>query len=336
MKIYRNIWLTGLLSVVVLGMNSCGGDDSTDLVGNWIEQSDFEGVARSDAATFTIGELAYVGTGYDGDERLKDFWSYDAVRNSWTQVAEFPGEARNAAVGFSVDGKGYVGTGYNGDVRLGDFWQYDPVGNSWTQKADFGGSARYGAVAFSIGSLGYVGTGYDGNYLKDFWAYDPGSNSWIQKNSFGGSKRRDAVGFVIDGKGYICTGINNGNYEKEFYMYDPGSDSWTAKRKIADVSDESFDDDYTIVRSNAVAFVLNGKAYVTTGTMSSLKADTWEYDPAQDLWNEKTNFEGSARTDAVAFTTEAGRAFVTTGKSTSYQFDDIWEFRPNDTYDKED
>jgi N-acetylneuraminic acid mutarotase len=328
--------LTGLLSVVVLGMNSCGGKDSTDLVGNWIEQSDFEGVARSDAATFTIGELAYVGTGYDGDERLKDFWSYDAVRNSWTQVAEFPGEARNAAVGFSVDGKGYVGTGYNGDVRMGDFWQYDPTGNTWTQKADFGGSARYGAVAFSIGNLGYVGTGYDGNYLKDFWAYDPSSNTWIQKNSFGGSKRRDAVGFVIDGKGYICTGINNGNYEKEFYMYDPGSDSWTAKRKIADVSDESYDDNYTIVRSNAVAFVLNGKAYVATGTMSSLKADTWEYDPTTDLWKEKTNFEGSARTDAVAFTTEAGRAFITTGKSTSYQFDDIWEFRPNDTYNKED
>ena len=100
--------------------------------------------------------------------------------------------------------------------------------------------------------------------------------------------------------------------------------------------DDGYDDDYTIVRSNAVAFVLNGKAYVTTGTMSSLKADTWEYDPVQDLWNEKTNFEGSARTDAVAFTTEAGRAFVTTGKSTSYQFDDIWEFRPNDTYNKED
>jgi hypothetical protein len=43
MKIYRNIWLSGLLSVVVLGLNSCGGDDSTDLIGNWIEQSDFEG-----------------------------------------------------------------------------------------------------------------------------------------------------------------------------------------------------------------------------------------------------------------------------------------------------
>lgn len=328
--------LAGLLSVVVLGLNSCGGDDSTDLVGNWIEQSDFEGVARSDAASFTIGDIAYVGTGYDGDERINDFWAYDATRNSWTQVAEFPGEARNAAVGFSIDGKGYVGTGYNGDVRLGDFWQYDPGTNAWTQKADFGGSARYGAVAFAIGNLGYVGTGYDGNYLKDFWAYDPSSNTWAQKNSFGGSKRRDAVGFVIDGKGYICTGINNGNYEKEFYMYDPSSDSWTAKRKIADVSDESFDDDYTIVRSNAVAFVLNGKAYVATGTMSSLKTDVWEYTPSTDLWTDKTSFEGSSRTDAVSFTTESGRAYITTGKSTSYQFDDIWEFKPNDDYNKED
>jgi N-acetylneuraminic acid mutarotase len=69
--------------------------------------------------------------------------------------------------------------------------------------------------------------------------------------------------------------------------------------------------------------------------MQALKGDVWEYDPATDLWEAKTNFEGTSRQDAVAFSI-AGRGFVLTGKSTSYQFDDIWEFLPNDDYNKED
>jgi N-acetylneuraminic acid mutarotase len=338
MKIFRNHLLVGLLSISLFSLTiSCHHHPTDALVGNWIEQSDYEGVARSDAASFSIGNIGYVGTGYDGEERLKDFWAYDPDRNSWTQIAEFGGTARNSAVGFSAASKGYVGSGYDGEVKLADFWRYDPATNRWDSvDAPNGPSARYSAVAFSIDDIGYVGTGFDGNYLKDFWAYDPLNNTWTQKNSFGGSKRRDAVGFVIDGKGYICTGINNGTYEKEFYMYDPGNDSWTAKRKIADVSDQSYDDDYTIIRSNAVSFVLGGKAYIATGSIGSLKNDVWEYDPSVDLWKPKTNFEGSTRTDAVSFVTNGNRAFVVTGKSSSSQFDDIWEFKPNDEYNKED
>jgi N-acetylneuraminic acid mutarotase len=315
---------------------SCKKSPNEDLIGNWIEQSEFEGVARSDAAFFVIGNVGYIGTGYDGDERLSDFWAYDSENNSWTALADFPGEPRNAAVGFSASGKGYIGTGYNGDTRLKDFWEYNPVANSWIQKADFAGSERYGAVAFSINDIGYVGTGYDGNYLKDFWAYYPLTDTWEQRTSYGGSKRKDAVGFVISGKGYICTGINNGAYEKDFYVYDPSNDSWNAKRKIANVSDDSYDDNYTIVRSNAVSLVINNKAYIASGTIGNLKNDVWEYDPAADLWKQKTNFEGTTRTDAVSFSTDNGRAFLTTGRSVSAEFDDIWEFKPNDTYNKED
>ena len=337
MKISKNLLFISVISASVCALFiKCGGDDSVDLIGNWVEQSDFEGVARSDAASFTIGNFGYVGTGYDGDDRLTDFWKYDSDLNRWTQVAVFPGAARNAAVAFAAAGKGYVGTGYTGEVRLQDFWEYDPAGNAWVQIADFAGSARYGAVAFSINDIGYVGTGYDGNYLKDFWAYDPSTGLWAQKTSFGGSKRRDAVGFVLDGIGYICTGINNGNYEKEFYAYDPSSDTWAAKRKIADVSDETYDNEYTIIRSNAVAFVLSGKAYVASGSIGTLKSDVWEYDALLDLWKQKTNFEGASRTDAVAFATDNGKAYVTTGKSSSSQFDDIWEFRPAEVYNNED
>lgn len=335
MKSIKCYILVAMFSLTIL---SCSKDEEViELVGNWIDLSDFEGVARSDAVSFTIGELGYVGTGYDGDYRLKDFWVYDSDRNYWTQIADFPGVARNAAVAFAVKGKGYVGTGYNGQDKLKDFWAYDPATDTWEQKADFEGTARYGAIAINIDTLGYVGTGYDGNYLKDFWAYYPEADTWVQKVSVAGSKRRDAVAFVIGGKAYVCTGYNNGVYENDLLEYNPQQDLWTEKRKISNVSDEKYDDAYTIVRSNAVAFSIGNKAYLTTGGSPTTQNDTWEYDPVTDTWEPKTSFEGVQRLDAVAFSTgNNSKGFITTGRSGSNQLDDIWEFKPNDPYNSLD
>jgi N-acetylneuraminic acid mutarotase len=330
------IWIKVLVFILAVPFfNSCG-DDEIVLVGDWVALSDFDGIPRADAVGFAIGNKGYLGTGYDGEgDRHVDFWEYDVARNTWTQLADFPGVARNGAVGFGTDTKGYIGTGFDGKNRLADFYEYDPVANEWTQKADFAGSARYGAIAFSISNKGYVGTGYDANYLKDMWKYDPDTDTWTQMASVGGSKRRDATCFVISGKGYVMTGIDNGEYQTDFWQYDPGTDTWTQKRPIANLSDEAYDDDYTTIRGvGKVAFTINGKGYLTTGGQNT-GTEAWEYNPTTDLWTEKTSFEGTTRSDAVGFAI-GNRGYVTTGKSASYYFDDIWGFDPDAEYKEND
>jgi N-acetylneuraminic acid mutarotase len=289
-----------------------------------------------EAVSFVIGDKAYIGTGYDGEDRLQDFWEYDPTQNFWQQKAQFPGVGRNSAVGFSVGTNGYITTGYDGINDLKDCWQYNSLTNAWEQKADFAGSARYDAVACGIGDKGYVSTGFDGNYLKDTWAYDTGSDTWTQKISMGGNKRSAAVCYVNADKMYICLGNNNGVTTNDLWMYDPSDEAWSEKRKIASISDEDYDDDYTdIVRYNAVAFVLGGKAYISTGTSGSLVNKTWEYNIATDLWQRKTPFEGNVRTGAVAFTI-ASRGYIATGTSSGSYFDDILEFKPDETYEDND
>jgi N-acetylneuraminic acid mutarotase len=324
-------WKVFTFSILLL-VSGCGKDKNnseTVLIGNWIELSDFEGVQRSDAVAFSIGNKAYVGTGYDGSDRLNDFWEYDPQLNNWTRKADFPGAPRNGAVGFGTDTKGYIGTGYDGVNKLKDFWEYDPATDKWVQISDFGGSARYGAVAFPLNNKGYVGTGYDGNALKDCWEYDPATNQWAQKISLGGGKRRDAVAFVIAGKGYICTGLDNGVYEDDFWEYDPVADKWNKKRSISDKSDESYDDDYTsITGTNKVAFSINGKGYIATGGAGTAGTAVWEYDPQSDLWTPKTALEASARIEAVGFSI-GDLGYVVTGRNSSLYFDDLWGFAPN-------
>lgn len=326
--------ISGVLLVACTKTSSSGDDDT---VGNWVRRSDFEGRARTEAVVAVGADNeAYIGLGFDGTNRLVDFWLYDPEKDWWIPKDSFPGTPRNSAVSFSANGKIYVGLGYDGVNYLHDFWEYDPVADSWKQVADFPGGGRYGAVAFAIGDKGYVCSGYDGNYLKDFWQYDPLTDTWTKKISPGGSKRNEAVVFVIDDKAYLCTGINNGENVNDMFVYDATTEQWTEKRKLTNVSDEDYDDKYTtIVRNNAVAFTLNGKGYVTTGLASSYLNNTWEYDPATDLWTEKTAFEGTGRDGAVGFSA-GNRAFVGLGKSSSLRFDDLREFVPNVEHNEND
>jgi len=318
-----------LISTLLMSCVDNDDDESAVEDGNWIKRSSFEGVARSGAVAFVVGDKAYVGLGYDGDDYLTDFWSYDPEKNFWQEVASFPGVGRSGAVAFAAAGKGYVGTGYDGDDELKDFWSYNPDTDSWEQVEDYGGSARIHAVAFSSNDKGYVGTGFDGNYLKDIWEYSPESNTWGQVVSVKGEKRYEAVAFEADGNIYLGTGTNNGIYQTDFWAFDGSNIDWVQ------MEDLETDDDYTVIRQSAVAFSLGEFGYITTGTSGSNLSTTWEYDPVLDTWDEKTAFEGSARQGAVAFTVN-DRAFVALGSSSSSRFDDVWEFKPLEEYDEED
>lgn len=333
-----------LISIILISCKD-DDDDDTDLVGNWVKLSYFDGMPRKDAVAFTINGKGYIGTGYNStdknnvNDRYKDFWEYDKDKNTWTQKADFAGIQRSGAVGFATDTKGYIGTGYDGMNKLKDFWEYNPESNEWTQKADFGGTERYGAVAFAINNKGYVGTGFNTYNFKDFWEFNPDAdsiNQWTKKVSFGGNKRSYAVAFTVNGLGYICGGIDNSSYETDLWEYNPTTDLWAEKNKIVDRSDSDLDNDYTSIRGiYKVAFTINDKAYIATGGEGTAGNKVWEYDQAKDLWAEKTSFEGSGRIQAVAFSI-GDRGYVTTGSNGSTFFDDIWAFDPNAEYDEED
>lgn len=333
-------YLTGfclLMSVLLLACSK--SSDDTDTVGNWVHRVDFKGVARQEAVSFTIADTAFVGTGADVDnDTLRDFYSYDADKNTWTQRASLPDAAlaRHSAAAFATGGKGYVGTGTDGVNELKDFWSYNPNGNSWTRIADFEGTARKGAVGFAVKTNGYIATGYDGNWLNDCWQYNPADNKWYTRSDVPLSKRADAVSFVIDNKAYIVTGQSNLSLNNELSMYDADNDVWTLKRYITNVSDDSYDDEYSSITGyNCAAFVMNNKAYVCTGNRSSISTIVWEYDPVNDLWDLKQAFEGSARTSAVGFSIK-NRGFITTGVSGSTPLSDTWEFQPTVEYNKND
>lgn len=331
MKTIKPLLLAGVLFIAV----SCSKSTSSTNTGNWVNQSELNGVVRSEAASFVVNDTAYIATGYDGTNRLSDVWSFNPSGTGfWTLRAQFPGTPRNSAVGFAAAGKGYITTGYDGLNMLGDTWQYDPAVNSWTKKADFGGSPRYDAVGFGLMDKGYVGTGFDGNYDKDFWVYDPTSDSWSQNQGFGGNKRKQAVTFVHNNIAYLATGINNGALQSDFWSFN-GS-TWTQLRNTANLSTDSYDDQYGLLdRANAAAIVIGDSAYITTGEQPSLTSGTFGYNFVQDQWFASQAYEGAPRTGATGFSVTAG-GYVGLGVSSTLPYDDFRKFFPDEPYNAND
>lgn len=325
---YRKIITLICFGLVLIG---CSDDDDTSSDrGNWKERSVFDGTPRSNAISFTINGKGYMGTGYDGDDYLSDFWEYNIEGDYWSQKANFPGVARSSASSFAIEDKGYVGVGYDGNNELSDFWEYDTTTNSWTQKADFGGGLRRSAVSFGINGTGYLGTGYDGdNDKKDFWKYNPTTNEWSELVGFGGDKRRDGTSFIINDKVYVGTGITNGLYNDDFWEFDPQTEVWTRKRDL------DYNDDYSVMRSNAVGFTINNYGYIVSGYNSGALTTAWEYNPTDDTWEEITGIEATARQDAVSFST-GSRGYVLLGRTGSLYLDDNYELFPQEDYDDED
>ncbi len=321
-----------ILGVSVLAFCSmitgCNRDeDDPELAGDWEEKSNFDGNVRRNAVSFTIGDKAYMGTGFDGRDKLNDFWEYDPVGNAWSQKAPVPGVVRSNAVGFGTDTKGYIGTGSGDNESLKDFYSYDPTTNTWDSISEFGGTERYGAVAFTVNGVGYVGSGFDGSYTKDFWTYDEATDTWSAVRSIGGDKRLDANSFVIGSKAYVMAGINNGAYLDDLWEYNASSDSWTQKAGLikSDANEDNDEVNYDIRRRNAVGFQLNGNGYMSTGYRSGALGSTWKYSQSEDKWIEVKSLGGAARDGAVSFEVN-GEAFVTTGVNGTAHFDDIWKY----------
>lgn len=336
------------LTLIVIG-TSCKTDETTttDLYGNWIRRSAFEGNGRQGAVSFVIGDTAYVLAGYDGGtSRLGDFYAYDPTTDSWRSRPAFPGTKRNSAVGFAIGTKGYITTGYDGISRLQDTWEYNQANGQWTKVADLpdipnttaGSGARYGAIGFAIGSKGYVCGGYNGSHQKDLWEYNQATNTWTQLISMGGQKRQGASVLVYGGKAYVFGGVNNGSVVNDMWQFDPtnATTPWKALNNITNTSSETFDDNYTsITRSYGSAFIIADKGYFSTGENGSFMKTTWEYDFATDRWTRKNDFERQERSGAVGFNVK-GRGYIALGKNSTYYWDDVDEFKPGETLNSND
>ncbi len=142
---------------------------------------------------------------------------------------------------------------------------------------------------------------------------------WTQKANLVGNGRQAAVGFSIGNKGYIGTGVSGGpTYYKDFWEWDPATNVWTQKADFGGTA-----------RQDAVGMSIGTKGYIGTGMSGdyneyTLYQDFWEWDQTTNIWTQKSNFGGTARHEAVAFSIGT-KGYLGTGSDGMRQ-NDFWEW----------
>ena len=154
-------------------------DPSND---SWIAITPMPTGGRISAVAFSIGNAAYVGTGYDVSVgwSTDDVYRYSPLTNGWTQMASVGGGVdptpipRMEACAFALDGKGYILTGDNisSGTNYSDMYEFDPLLNTWDSIDRFPGTARRYMSATTINGVAYCGLGTNGTNFKDFWMFD--------------------------------------------------------------------------------------------------------------------------------------------------------------------
>ncbi|MGV3604397.1 MAG: kelch repeat-containing protein [Dyadobacter fermentans] len=304
---------TGTIRVKVHSKVAVSKDTFYLLTGKWTKMADCPGDGRFDAVGFSVGNMGYISTGTGYGHYLRDTWAFDPQKNSWTRVADFPEGARREAFSFSIGNKAYVGYGTNTDsfsIR-NDFYEFDPATGRWTRKADIPRLWNNNAVGLALNGKGYIITG---DYSQQVLEYDPATDEWAVKKDFPGEDRSAASGFVINGKGYLVGGNPGyGRGLKDVWEYDASRDSWTKMADIRSIGYEGtgfsvqgkgyvcnangtykqifeFDpaknkwsrkkDFPGAATTSSVSFVINGVAYVATGsTYDTVSKEIWRFDP---------------------------------------------------------
>jgi len=153
---------------------------------------------------------------------------------------------------------------------------------------------------------------------------------WTQLPNFQYGKRAGAVAVAIDDKAYIGLGVGSIWYY-DFWQFNPKDNSWT---QLAD-----FPDDYLLEldpprvrgRQAAVAFALDGKAYVGTGLYNrTVYDDFYSFNPQTNTWDSLSSYRGGPRYTAMGFSI-GNKGYVGAGKDqgTTYGTYDFYEFDPN-------
>ena len=121
--------------------------------------------------------------------------------------------------------------------------------------------------------------------------------TWVQKANFPGIARCGAINFSIGTKGYIGGGNTGATiFLQDFWEWDQLTDTWTQKANFGSAGGR---------RYYPVCFTIANKGYVSTGynplDPNLFVNDMWVYDPAVNLWTQKTNMPGIVRMDATGF-----------------------------------
>lgn len=241
---------------------------------------------RSLHAGIAVGDSLFVFGGYDGSNRVNDFYKFSFKTSRWTVVppsATMP-SARDRHVVVSYQAQMYIFGGYDGSNRVNDFWQYHTEEESWTLMDNAVGqppTPRHSHSGIEYDGSMYIFAGYDGNYRSDFhrfcfvqrkWSIVPVKGS-VPKARY----RTSAVAFK--NKMLVVGGHDGAKHLNDFYQFNFDTLEWSLVETTGQVPPPSPRDSHSAV-------ICGESMYLFGGSTGSARNDLYTFSFETKQWQE--------------------------------------------------
>lgn len=248
---------------------------------------------RSLHSGVVVGDFMYIFGGYDGTQRINDFFRYNFKRNDWEIInSNSPPPSlrdRHSAVSYSTNI--YIFGGYDGINRVNDLFEYSIEENSWREIISLNESAkpspRHSQTAVVYQRYLYIFGGYDGIYKNDFYQFDlkekiwnvirdrnPSSENWP-------TPRYRTSSIVYMDKLYIYGGHDGSKHLNDFYSFDFEKQQWSFLNQ-GELLPSPRDSHVAVLYKDSM-FIFGG----STGFLDfAHRNEFFEYDFNEQKWNQ--------------------------------------------------
>lgn len=241
---------------------------------------------RSLHAGIVVGDCLYVFGGYDGSNRVNDFYKFSFKASKWSQiqVTSASPSARDRHVVVSYTDKIYIFAGYDGNNRVNDFWQYDTEHEAWTMvDAALGNppTPRHSHSGVEYDGSMYIFAGYDGNYRSDFHRYNFAQRKWSivpVKGSVPKARYRTSA-VAYKNRMLVVGGHDGAKHLNDFYQFNFDSLEWSLVETTGQVPPPSPRDSHSAV-------ICGDSMYLFGGSTGSARNDLYSFSFETDQWHE--------------------------------------------------
>ncbi|KAH9081117.1 hypothetical protein Ae201684P_012089 [Aphanomyces euteiches] len=227
-------------------------------------------------------ESMYVFGGYDGSNRVNDFFEYNFKRKVWSQVVAIgiPPTPRDRHVAVVYRDSFYVFAGFDGSSRVNDFIEFNFLAQKWAPVAVASGmppSPRHSHAAVVYDKSMFVFGGYDGSYRNDFYEFNFENSVWSQVSATGRFPRpRYRASLVTHKTSCILFGGHDGSrHLNDVHVFNFVLRSWSMLLVEGPAP---------IPRDSHVAVIHGSSMYIFGGSTGSAMNDFHELNLETSVW----------------------------------------------------
>jgi len=241
---------------------------------------------RSLHVGIVVNDGLYIFGGYDGSNRVNDFYKFDFKFAEWSRItsaASSGPSARDRHIAVSWQNSIYIFGGYDGGNRVNDFWRFDTTNNTWTLIESTGTppTPRHSHSGVEYNGSMYIFAGYDGNYRSDFHQYDFKTNKWSAVNVKGVSPkaryRTSAVAY--QNKMLVVGGHDGAKHLNDFYQFNFDTNVWQLIESKGSTIPPSPRDSHS-------AIIFGNSMYLFGGSTGAARNDLFEFRFDTRQWRE--------------------------------------------------